>query len=204
MARPSSTRTVVTEGAAVSSQTAAPALAGTPDAAGVQASMAAPFYRCLLLLACVSMVGTLSSILLGIVARLANWDFPGLDAYAGYSIAAALFLALPSTLQGGEHIRVTLVLHRLGPQGRSTLEWVSLLAGLALSSYVAYYACRLSWVSWTTHDISQGLDATPLWIPQSLMALGCLGFVLAFVDATLSRVRGKPFFADTGDGAHVE
>jgi TRAP-type C4-dicarboxylate transport system permease small subunit len=188
----------------MSSHIAAPAMAGAQDSTVPPQAFGGYLYRCLLALSCLSMVGTLVSILLGIIGRMMGWDLPGLDAYAGYSIAATLFLALPSTLQGGDHIRVTLVLHRLGPRGRAGFEWLSLLGGLALSACVAYYACRLTWVSWVTHDISQGLDATPLWIPQAFMAVGCIGFALAFLDATLARLWGRPFFAEPSDSARVE
>jgi hypothetical protein len=47
-----------------------------------------------------------------------------------------------------------------------------MLAGVALTWGLAYYSCHLVWVSHLTHDMSQGADATPLWIPQIGMALG--------------------------------
>jgi hypothetical protein len=63
------------------------------------------------------------------------------------------------------------------------------------------------WVSYATHDISQASDATPLWLPQIAMALGCAGLALAFADALVSRWRGAPFFAEAatdGEAARVE
>ncbi len=56
----------------------------------------------------VAMVGAFVAIMLNILARIFLWNLPGLDGYAGYAIAAALFLALPATLQNNEHIRATL------------------------------------------------------------------------------------------------
>jgi hypothetical protein len=50
------------------------------------------------------------------------------------------------------------------------------------------------WVSHLTHDTSQGADATPLWVPQIGMALGCIGLAVAFADAAVSRLRGDSFF----------
>jgi hypothetical protein len=61
--------------------------------------------------------GSLWHVLLGVIAREVHWDIGGLDAYAGYAIAATLFLALPATLQHGDHIRVTLVLTVYPPNG---------------------------------------------------------------------------------------
>jgi hypothetical protein len=49
-------------------------------------------------------------VLLSIVGRQLHFHLPGTDAYAGYLMAAAGFLALAHTLKKGEHIRVTLLL----------------------------------------------------------------------------------------------
>lgn len=152
------------------------------------------FYRLLLAGACVSMVAAFGTIALGILARTVGWDIPGLDAYAGYSIAAALFLALPDTFRHGDHIRVTLLLQKLPPRPRAWLDGWCLLAGLGLSLTLAWYACRLAWISWQTHDVSPGSDATPLWIPQLSMVLGCIGFAVAFVHAGLARLAQRSFF----------
>ena len=45
--------------------------------------------------------------------RQMHFHLPGTDAYAGYLMAAAGFLALAHTLKRGEHIRVTLLLSHL-------------------------------------------------------------------------------------------
>jgi TRAP-type C4-dicarboxylate transport system permease small subunit len=161
--------------------------------------------RALAALAACAMVATFVCVGLGVLARLAGWDVPGLDAYAGYAIAAALFLALPQTLRRHEHIRVTLLLDKLGPRGRAVLEWWSLTAGFALAVYLAAYAVRLVWLSRTMHDVSPSADATPLWIPQLAMALGCLGFALSLADAIVARACGRSYFERGGDeAAHVE
>lgn len=153
------------------------------------------FYRLLLALASVAMLGAFASVALGILARLMRWDIPGLDAYAGYAIAAALFLALPGTLVRGEHIRVTLVLERMPAAARAALEWWCLLAGLSLSLFTAWYAARMVWVSHLTHDVSPAADATPLWLPQLAMALGCMGLAMAFAQAVWRRWHGRELIA---------
>lgn len=152
------------------------------------------FYSFLMLLSCVSMVLAFTSIMLGVAAREFGWDIQGLDAYAGYAIAATLFLALPATLKHGDHIRVTLLMQRLSARMQNVLEYWCLLAGSALTVCLAWFTCRLVWVSFTTHDVSPSADASPLWIPQLAMALGCIGFALAFLHALWSRMAGRPFF----------
>jgi TRAP-type C4-dicarboxylate transport system permease small subunit len=163
------------------------------------------FYAALMTLAAVALLTCFAAVMLGIVDRQVGWGLRGLDAYAGYAIAAALFLALPGTLQKGEHIRVTLLLQRLPAAGQAVMQWWSLLAGLVLSALLAAYACRLVWVSWLTKDVSQGSDATPLWLPQTAMALGCVGLFVALVDAAVARATGRPFEQRAaGEAARVE
>jgi TRAP-type C4-dicarboxylate transport system permease small subunit len=162
-------------------------------------------YRALALLSAVAMVATLVCVLLGVLGRQLGFNIPGLDAYAGYAIASALFLALPETLRRGDHIRVTLVLDKLPPRGRQAFEYACLLTAAGLSSYLAWYACRLAWQSHSFNDVSQGADATPLWIPQIAMALGCIGLAISLIDALVARLQGRAFFLPAaGETAHVE
>ena len=92
------------------------------------------FYRLLITLACVSMVATFVIVMLGILARQVTFiNTQGLDAYAGYAIAATLFFALPTALMHGDHIRVTLLLDRMGSRTRAAFEWAMLIAGLGLA-----------------------------------------------------------------------
>src|SRR5215813_6484326 len=143
------------------------------------------------ILAALFIVGTLSMVLLGIASRLLSWFVPGTDAYAGYCMAAAGFLALAHTFRRGEHIRVTLILEHVGTRARRGLELWSLVAGCVLSALFAFYSVRLAFVSFDFNDISTGNDATPLWIPQLAMAIGSLVLLVAFVDALVLAWQGK-------------
>lgn len=167
--------------------------------------LALGFYKFLLVLAGVAMIGAFVAIMLNILARIFLWNIPGLDGYAGYAIAAALFLALPSTLQSNEHIRATLLLDHVSPGAKGVMETVALALGTAISLFLAWFAVRLVWVSYTLHDVAFTGDATPMWIPQLSMALGCVGFALAFVHALWSRFSGAAFFAEPGsEAAHAD
>ena len=158
------------------------------------------FYEGLMVLSAVAMALTFLVVIFGILDRQFALDLRGLDAYAGYGIASTLFLAMPGTLQRGEHIRVTLLLQRLPRTARQALEAWCLAAGLALTGFLAWYALRMVWVSHATHDISQGSDATPLWLPQIAMALGSVGLFVAFIDAAASRLAGLAFEPPTPAG----
>ena len=140
-------------------------------------------------LAALFMIGTLAMVLVGIAERYLDFHLPGTDAYAGYCMAAAGFLALAHTFKRGEHIRVTLVLERAG-RARRGLEIWALVAGALLAALFAYYSARLAYQSWDFHDVSTGNDATPLWIPQIAMALGTLVLLIAFIDELVLELRG--------------
>ncbi|MFN3438599.1 MAG: TRAP transporter small permease [Acidovorax sp.] len=137
------------------------------------------------------MVGLLGMVLLSILSRQLNFHVPGTDAYAGYLMAAAGFLALAHTLKRGEHIRVTLLLNALKGRWKQGFEIWSLGIATLLAVLFAYYSCKLAWQSHEFHDISTGSDATPLWIPQIAMALGTVVLALAFVDELVLELLGR-------------
>jgi TRAP-type C4-dicarboxylate transport system permease small subunit len=142
-------------------------------------------------LAAVFMIGVLVMVLLSVLGRQLHFHVPGTDAYAGYTMAAAGFLALAHTLKRNEHIRVTLVLGKLTGGARRGLELWSLSAAVLLSGLFAWFALRLVMQSHEFNDISTGNDATPLWIPQLAMALGTLVLFIAFVDEWVLELRGQ-------------
>ena len=153
-------------------------------------------------LAGISMIGVLLMVLLTIVSRFFGFAAPGTAAYAGYAMAGAGFMALASTLKAGEHIRVTLVLGMLKGKAYKALEVTALTIATLLAGFLAFYASSLVWQSWEIDDISVGIDATPLWIPQIFMALGTLIFFIAFCDELVMELRGKRKPHATEDAHH--
>ena len=142
-------------------------------------------------LAALCMVGLLAMVLLSVASRQLGFNVRGIDAYAGYLMAGAGFLALAHTLKMGEHIRVTLIVNALTGGKRRALEIWSLACASVLSSALAFYSCRLVWQSLDFNDISTGNDATPLWIPQIAMAVGTSIFAIAFIDELVLELMGK-------------
>jgi len=155
-------------------------------------------------LGALAMIGVLVMVLLSIVSREVGFHVPGTDAYAGYAMAAAGFLALAHTLKRNEHIRVTLFLGRLQGRGRRGLEMWALTAGVLLGGLFAFYSVRLAWVSHSINDISTGNDATPLWIPQLAMALGTVVLLVALVDEWVLELRGRRQSVESAEALHNE
>lgn len=137
-------------------------------------------------------VGVLVAVSLSVISRQLGLHIEGLDAYAGYSMAASGFLALAHTFKSGEHIRVTLVLSSLPKKANWRLDIFALLVACVLSGCIAWFSSRLVYNSYIFNDISTSNDATPLWIPQIGMAVGTFIFFIAIVDETIRRLQGKP------------
>jgi TRAP-type C4-dicarboxylate transport system permease small subunit len=155
-------------------------------------------------LAALAMIGVLLMVLLSIISRQFGFHVPGTDAYAGYSMAAAGFLALAHTLKRGEHIRVTLLLSKLKGRRKHALEMWALTAAVLLSGLFAFYAVRLAWVSHSINDMSTSSDATPLWIPQIAMAVGTVILLIAFIDDWVLELQGKRKIIESEEALHNE
>jgi TRAP-type C4-dicarboxylate transport system permease small subunit len=155
-------------------------------------------------LAALAMIGVLLMVMLSIMSRQLGFHVPGTDAYAGYAMAAAGFLALAHTLKRNEHIRVTLLLGRLQGRARHGLEMWALSAGVLLAGLFAFYSVRLAWVSRAINDVSTGNDATPLWIPQIAMAVGTVVLLVALVDEWVLELRGQRQSLTSEEALHNE
>lgn len=155
-------------------------------------------------LAAFFMVALLAMVLLSVISRQLDFHVPGVDAYAGYMMAACGFLALAHTLKKGEHIRVTLVLNALRGGPRKGLEVWALSAASLLALLFAWYSCKLTYESWDFNDISTSSDGTPLWLPQLSMALGSVVLAIAFLDELVLELRGQRVQPTSGEALRNE
>jgi TRAP-type C4-dicarboxylate transport system permease small subunit len=126
-----------------------------------------------------------------IAGRFVHFSIDGYDAYAGYFLAAGSFLALAHTLRRGDHIRVTLLIGRFHGLTRVAIEIFCLSVATFLTGYFAWYSVKLAYGSWAYNDISQNIDATPLWIPQLSMAFGMAALFLAFAEELVYVLRHR-------------
>lgn len=159
-------------------------------------------YQASAVLAGLSMIGVLAMVSLTIASRFFGFSAAGSDAYAGYATAGAGFLALAATLKKGEHIRVTLLLGSLKGGAHKALELLALAIATLLSGFLAFYSAHLLWQSWEINDISVGIDATPMWIPQLFMALGTIVFFVAFCDELVLELQGRRVAPSQEDAHH--
>ena len=132
-------------------------------------------------LAALFLVAILGLIVIQMVARWTGEVFSGAPDYAGYCMAAASFFAFAYALNHGAHIRVSIALNAMGSKRRWGEIWCFGI-GSVLSTYFAYYAIKATYWSRLLNDISQGQDATPIWIPQLAMSIGSVLLAICFWD----------------------
>ncbi len=127
------------------------------------------------------LIGIVTLIVLQIASRNIGFSFRGGPDYAGYAMAAASFLGFAYALNHGAHIRVTLMISAMGRYRYWGEVWC-FIVGTTISTVFAWFACKFTYESYRFNDISSGLDATPLWIPQLSMAIGSILLAICFWD----------------------
>ena len=116
---------------------------------------------------------------------------PSYAEFTGFFLVAASFFALAYPLQGGVHIRVSLLINRLGPFSRRWVEVWCLALGAMLTGYFSFYAFNLVYESYVFGDLAVGMVPLPLWIPQFLMALGSAVLFTGLVDDLVQVLSGR-------------
>ena len=144
-------------------------------------------------------------ILAQIAARTFGIIIPSSEDFAGWLLSATIFFGLAYTFNTGNHIRVTILLTRLGGKTRRLVEFINLSAGTLISGYLAYYTAYTVYESYIYEDVTDTYLAMPLWIVQSPMALGSLFLLIAIVDSYVSAIQGeKPGFIAHEDALSAE
>lgn len=151
------------------------------------------------------LIAILVIIVAQMVARWTGLVFPGATSYAGYCMAGASFFAFAYALGHGSHIRVTLALKAMG-RWRWWGELWCFGLGAVITTWIAYYAWKGTYWSWRLKELSQGLDATPVWIPQLSMVAGTVLLAVAFWDhlARLVFTGDSGIKSDVVEQSHAE
>lgn len=119
---------------------------------------------------------------------------PSYAEIAGFMLAGASFLSLPYALRHGTHIRVNLFIQRMGPKGQQITDIWSFFIGAALTGWLSFYAWELVFESYEFGDLSTGLIAVPIWIPQLSLAFGTTLMTISMFDGFISSIFQKDFF----------
>lgn len=142
-------------------------------------------------LAALFLFAILAIIVVQMIARATGIGFPGSTDYAGYMMAAASFMAFAYTLNKGGHVRVSILLGRFQGRKRYLAELLCHAVAVLLTCILARYAVAMVYWSYVLGDVSQGQDATPLWIVQTPVAVGSIVLALCFIDNLISMLVRK-------------
>ena len=119
--------------------------------------------------------------------------------------AAASFFAMAHAFKHGDFVRVTLLLEALGDRSRRVLEGVCLAVGAVAVGYLAWWANKFTYESWSFGEVAQGLLPIPIWIPQASFALGSILLFIALVDELVIVLRGgKPSYVVAVEERHAK
>jgi len=138
------------------------------------------------------------------IGRYAGWRVGGINDIVSWLTAAASFFAMAHAFKHGDFVRVTLLLEKLAPRVRHVLEAMSLSIATLAVGYLAWWAARFTWESYTFNDIAGGLIVIPIWIPQMSFVAGAVLLLLAVLDELLIVLSGaKPTYVRLVEERHA-
>src|SRR5215813_3351818 len=123
--------------------------------------------------------------------RAPGLNIPAGDDIISWCMAATAFLGLAHTFRSGEMIRVGLLIDKLEGRARHVVEIAALVIGTGFIAFFAWHTVGMNYDSWRFHDMSQGVIAVPLWIPQLGYSGGLVILLIAFVDELIHVLRGN-------------
>jgi TRAP-type C4-dicarboxylate transport system permease small subunit len=116
------------------------------------------------------------------------------DEIGGYLLVAMTFLSMSVAEAHGAFHRVELIQARVGKKLRMISQIVFDLMSLGASALVTWQLTRLTLNSWRAEDVAPTPLQTPLWLPQSTMAIGmallCFALLRTII-AKAKRLRGS-------------
>lgn len=111
--------------------------------------------------------------------------------YAAYFYASAVFLGAAYTMRTGGHVRVALFRGLLSERGKHIMELVATAVGTLFSIYLAYALIQFAYRSFVRGSTSPTIDATPLVIPQGVLAFGATLLALQMLARLIRLLAGE-------------
>ncbi len=127
-----------------------------------------------------------------IVARKLGQAIPGIYESAELLMVAIVFLGLAYTQSQHGHVRMELLVIRLSPRWRNTLEVFTLLLSLGLFVIITYKSWGNAYQSWQMKDVTMGLIDWPVWPAKILVPIGSGLLSLRFIAHLLRYVVPQP------------
>lgn len=121
-----------------------------------------------------------------------------LEEYVGYGLGTMIFLGLGHALRQGALVRVDLVLGRLSAPVRRGFEIVICVVTLGVMAFLVNFFLISVERNFVNGTISMTRAATPIWIPEGIVVLGMIIFILQLVVYLLRLCVGGALIDDSG------
>ena len=144
--------------------------------------------RACLLLGCVALVVMIGVVALDIFTRAVfNFSFTIAEEISGYMLVAFTFLSLAVVQINDSFHRVEFLIGLLPPRGRLFLRLAFDLVTLGFVVLLILQFSGFIYASYKSGARAPTYLSTPIWIPQSVMLLGSLTFLIAVVRSIIFR-----------------
>ncbi len=150
-----------------------------------------PIYKATGALAVTALAAIAAIILADVALRQFGSQVKSSDDFAGFALVATGILGLAPTYRHGDQIRVGLVLDRFTGNARRMIEIFVLIIASIMVAWATWWIGKFVYDSWRFHEVTQGLIAIPLWVPQIVMPLGLGVLLLALLEDLVRVLRGQ-------------
>jgi len=128
-------------------------------------------------------------ILVEIVLRsFLNMSTMRADEYSGYLYLAIVCFGFGYTFMRDGHIRITFLSSKVSSKTSSYIDIFAGIVTLGVLCFAFYRTVLLTLDSYHTEVVSEGVSATPLYIPQLVLPLGFLLFIVAVIAYIVGRI----------------
>lgn len=119
----------------------------------------------------------------------------GSDEISGYIFAASVSWSLSFATLDRANIRIDTIYQLLPTRIAAFLDWLALVGLTVFIVFVTRYAHTVAITSWNSQSTANTILGTPLWIPQSIWAIGfvwlSIVLILMLIRASTALVTGK-------------
>ena len=126
-----------------------------------------------------------------VVGENLGWLVPSSAEFVGFLMVATSFMGLAYTLRKNGHIRVSILLNSVPKNLHRIFELICLGLGTLFTGYIFYHTVFFVLDSYVYDELSHGIVAVPLFIPQLFMLFGLLVVFIAFFDDFVSFIMGR-------------
>jgi TRAP-type C4-dicarboxylate transport system permease small subunit len=136
-----------------------------------------------------------------VTRSLFNFSFEISDELGGYLLVVIAFVSLPVCQASQSFHRVELVQSRLSPFWRAVSHVIFDLLSFAFCALLLWQLIKFEMSSFRFADRAPTYLATPLWIPQAVMALGAAALCFSMLRTLVADVARLRDVGKTAEGA---